>query len=57
VAGPPFKKKKKKKNRRKHISSKELLGLYGVENEFEGVNSGVLDPVNPQGPKLEDQGP
>jgi hypothetical protein len=35
----------------------KLLGLYGVENEFEGVNSGVLDPVNPQGPKLEDQGP
>ena len=35
----------------------ELLGLYGVKNEFGGVKSGVLDPVNPQGPKLEDQGP
>jgi hypothetical protein len=35
----------------------ELLGLYGVKNEFEGVISGVFDPVNPLGPKLEDQGP
>ena len=31
----------------------KLLGLYGVENEFEGVNLGVLDPVNPQGPKIQ----
>jgi len=35
----------------------ELLGLYGVKNKFDGVKSGVFDPVNPPGPKLEDQGP
>ena len=33
------------------------MGLYGVKNEFGGAKSGVLDPVNPQGPELEDQGP
>ncbi len=31
--------------------------LYGVKNEFGGVKSGVLGPMNPQGPKIEDQGP
>ena len=58
--GPSFLSPISRFYRRKHISSKkiaDLLGLYGVKNEFGGVKSGVLDPVNPQGPKIEDQGP
>ena len=33
------------------------MRLYGFKNEYGGVKSGLSDPVNPQGPILEDQGP